>query len=149
MTDARHPHLELLEWFYAEESLLQRIHEGKLDDLREHLTDDVIWNTPPGDCPPLAGEHHGFDELVEAMRTIPLPKGAHVGHVEAMFANDSVGLALHHDRFKNADGDEFPVAFFCVFRFRDGKISEISESTMDPAAMWAFIKKARELSSAG
>jgi ketosteroid isomerase-like protein len=143
-TKQAHPNVEVLERFYAE-SLLAKVHRDDIEGLRSFLADDVVWRTPPGDCPPLAGEHRGLEELVEVMRTIPLPgDDAHVGEVEAIYADDNVGLALHHDVFVNGRGDKYPVAFTVVFRFSDGKIVEFDEITRDPVSMWAFIKGSQE-----
>jgi ketosteroid isomerase-like protein len=137
----KHPHLALIEKFY-EKDLRQWIADGQAEHLRTFMTDDVIWRTPPGDCPPLAGEHVGFDQVIHDLAVIPLQEGELVAQCEAMFADDNIGLAVHVDELVNGKGGRHPVTLVVLFKFRDGKISEFTEMTYDPASMWAFIKGA-------
>jgi hypothetical protein len=69
----------------------------------------VIRRTPPGDCPPLAGDQVGFDQVVADKAILPLQEGGHVAAPEAMFADYDIGLAVHSDEFVKGKGGSYPV----------------------------------------
>ncbi|WP_084338833.1 nuclear transport factor 2 family protein [Actinomadura oligospora] len=126
-------------------ALVRRFYEAygryDLDAMRETLAPDISWHIPGRH--PLAGTHHGLDELMAFFGE--LARSAFKAEVLYLGADENYVVDLHRGWSNREDGDDLDQVWVLVYQIRDGRIAEVRDFASDQAAADDFFNRHHRL----
>ncbi len=104
----------------------QAFGQGDLDGASEFWADDIRWEGTNDDRLPLGGTIEGKDALKEKLASLgDIYESFSATPDEFHDSDDSVIVLGHNEGTAKETGSEVKVPFVQVWRFRDGKASEV------------------------
>lgn len=121
---------------HANATLVQQLYDafskGDLATMQKHLAPDLVMHVPGRN--PVAGEYQGQDGFLAFMaKNAELAGPTLKVELEGVLADDERAVTFEHLTARR-DGKTLDVRDSTIFRFRDGKIAEMTLMSSDPYA---------------